>query len=80
MVKWQLKTCPRCGGDVFTASDVDGWYQECLQCSYRRGPTDDVAFRKPLTTEERVSGRKCSELQDVLADSNEILEEVRLGK
>ena len=35
MVEWKLKSCPRCGGDVFIARDLDGWYEQCLQCSYR---------------------------------------------
>ncbi len=61
MVTWQLKACPRCGGDVFIASDVDGWYQECLQCSYRRDLPDEVAFTDLPTAVERVSGVKRSE-------------------
>jgi len=31
-----LKRCPRCGGNIFLDKDHDGWYYECLQCSYRR--------------------------------------------
>jgi len=44
MVMWKLRGCPRCGGDVFSADDVDGRYQECLQCSYRR---DQVGAVEP---------------------------------
>jgi len=34
---WNLKACPRCGGDLFTETDLDGWqYATCLQCSYSR--------------------------------------------
>ncbi len=36
MVMWRLKSCPRCGGDVFIDRDLGGWYEQCLQCSYRR--------------------------------------------
>jgi ribosomal protein S27AE len=35
MVSWKFKKCPRCGGDLFMDSDMDGWYEQCLQCSYR---------------------------------------------
>jgi len=31
-----LKSCPRCGGDLFIDRDADGWFEQCLQCSYRR--------------------------------------------
>ncbi|MDP3878938.1 MAG: hypothetical protein Q8Q07_01355 [Dehalococcoidales bacterium] len=36
MVMWKLKNCPRCQGDLFVDRDIDGWYAQCLQCSYRR--------------------------------------------
>ncbi len=36
MVMWKLKNCPRCGGDLFIDRDIDTWYVQCLQCSYRR--------------------------------------------
>jgi hypothetical protein len=33
MVMWELKKCPRCGGDMFIDRDIYGWYEKCLQCS-----------------------------------------------
>jgi ribosomal protein S27AE len=30
------RRCPRCGGNIFLDKDYDGWYMECLQCSYTR--------------------------------------------
>ena len=36
MTMWKLKTCPRCQGDLFMDKRLDGWYQQCLQCGYRR--------------------------------------------
>jgi DNA-directed RNA polymerase subunit M/transcription elongation factor TFIIS len=36
MTMWKLKTCPRCQGDLFVERDMDGWFQQCLQCGYRR--------------------------------------------
>lgn len=34
MYMWKSKGCPRCGGDIFTDRDLDGWYEQCLQCGY----------------------------------------------
>jgi hypothetical protein len=34
MALWELKKCPRCGGDMFIDRDIYGWYEKCLQCSY----------------------------------------------
>jgi hypothetical protein len=36
MATWKIKSCPRCGGDLFVYSDLEGWYEECLQCAYER--------------------------------------------
>jgi ribosomal protein S27AE len=36
MLNWLLKSCPRCGGDVYIDRDADGWFEQCLQCSYRK--------------------------------------------
>ena len=35
MAIWKFDMCPRCGGDIFVDRDMDSWYEECLQCSYR---------------------------------------------
>ncbi len=36
MAKWKLKNCPRCGGDVYLDRDLNNWYEQCLQCSFRQ--------------------------------------------
>jgi len=36
MTKWKLRSCPRCGGDVYLDSDLNNWYEQCLQCSFRQ--------------------------------------------
>ena len=46
MVEWKFKSCPRCGGDIFIAKDIDGWYEQCLQCSYQRELKDLAEFKK----------------------------------
>lgn len=35
MTRWKVKACPRCKGDMFLDRDLDSWYEQCLQCSYR---------------------------------------------
>jgi len=30
------KRCPRCNGNIYLDSDLVGWYEKCLQCSYTR--------------------------------------------
>jgi hypothetical protein len=36
MTMWKLRNCPRCQGDLFLDKDLYGWYEQCLQCGYRR--------------------------------------------
>ena len=33
-MKWRLRSCPRCGGDIMIYVDFDGWHETCLQCGY----------------------------------------------
>jgi len=46
MGMWKFKNCPRCQGDLFIDKDLDGWYEQCLQCSYRHELKDIVEFKK----------------------------------
>ena len=56
MVMWKLRNCPRCQGDLFLDRDMDGWYQQCLQCGYRRGmkPLAEAGHKPPMPETERV--------------------------
>ncbi|MDP2920728.1 MAG: hypothetical protein Q8O43_11030 [Dehalococcoidia bacterium] len=45
MPKWRLKACARCSGDVYIDRDIDGWFEQCLQCSYRR-ELKELRYRK----------------------------------
>jgi hypothetical protein len=49
MVRWKLKSCPRCRGDVFLDRDQYGWYEQCLQCSYRRDLEVIVEVREKIS-------------------------------
>ena len=35
MGKWKISGCPRCSGSLFVDRDMDGWYEQCINCSYR---------------------------------------------
>lgn len=34
MVMWRIKSCPRCGGDIYVDIEGDVIFDHCLQCSY----------------------------------------------
>jgi len=50
MVTWKLKGCPRCMGDLFVSQDMDGWYEQCLQCSFRRELKELDEFKSKPTS------------------------------
>ena len=58
MTMWKFDMCPRCGGDIFIDRDMDGWYEECLQCSYRHDLESTAEFegRPGLKGEVVISG------------------------
>jgi DNA-directed RNA polymerase subunit M/transcription elongation factor TFIIS len=35
MVRWNLKSCPRCGSDMYIEKDFETIYKKCLMCSYQ---------------------------------------------
>jgi hypothetical protein len=59
-MRWKLRSCPRCGGDVFIDGDFYGWYEKCLQCGYcyklrsldEFGQSPARKDRKPVGTPE----------------------------
>ncbi len=46
MTSWKVRSCTRCGGDVFIEKDLEGWYEQCLQCSHRHELKDLALFEK----------------------------------
>lgn len=51
---WKLKSCPKCGGDMFLDTDIDkSWYEQCLQCSYRHELQNIFELKGETVTEER---------------------------
>ena len=43
--------CPKCGGNLFLYNDFDGWYEQCLQCSFTKY-LDVIAENKAKVGEE----------------------------
>ena len=55
MANWKLKSCPRCGGDLYIDRDYNGWYQMCLQCGYMGELKEIAEFNKRLAEKEKQS-------------------------
>jgi len=53
MANWKFRGCPRCQGDIFIDRDLDGWHEQCLQCSYNHELRDIVEFEKDTTHKEK---------------------------
>ena len=55
MGKWKISGCPRCGGSLFVDRDMDGWYEQCINCSYRNGLKISVDNAEKVVTEVKKS-------------------------
>lgn len=51
----RLKSCPRCRGDVVIDRDLDGWYEQCLQCGYQRYLENLTRAPQPVKKEGKVA-------------------------
>lgn len=48
MAVWNMKGCPRCGGDTFLDEDLGAVYEHCLLCGYsRQVPVKNLRSVKP---------------------------------
>ncbi len=54
MATWKFKGCPKCGGDVFLDRDMEDWYEQCLQCSYRHEMKSIAEFQEAAEREEKL--------------------------
>jgi DNA-directed RNA polymerase subunit RPC12/RpoP len=50
MGTWQANRCPRCGGRLFIDNDMDGWYEQCINCSYRNELKEAVGLARVANT------------------------------
>jgi hypothetical protein len=62
MGKWKIHGCPKCGGSLIVDKDEDGWYESCINCSFRNDLTIFVEFPKKADTKVLVS-RKSSKIE-----------------
>ena len=54
IVMWKVKSCPRCGGDLYIDRDLDSWYEQCLLCSYSNELRDLYELKKsPAKTDKK---------------------------
>ena len=42
--------CPKCGGTLYLDRDYNGWYEQCLMCSYMKDLA--VVYQKEVKTEK----------------------------
>ena len=45
-MKFWLKACPKCGGDLKLQPDIAGEYVECVQCGLELSPVQERVFRR----------------------------------
>ena len=64
---WKFKACPRCGGDVFIDSDEDGWYEQCLQCSYHTDLPIAIEVREKVSKRNLRQVERASKMSKVSA-------------
>jgi ribosomal protein S27AE len=58
MTRWKSKGCPKCGGNVFIDRDLDCWYEQCLQCSYRKELESVFKYKRKSSPAREESGNK----------------------
>ena len=63
MAMWRMKSCPRCRrGDTYIYKDDDKWFEQCLQCAYRRElkPLSTAKGKQPVPDREESEMKKAS--------------------
>jgi len=45
--------CPKCGGKMFFYTDLESWYAECVECSYRYNLVDKANSIEALSQSEK---------------------------
>ena len=60
MGKWKISGCPRCGGSLFADRDMDGWYEQCINCSYRNELKASLKSTEKLVTKKNLPSMQLS--------------------
>lgn len=50
---WKFRSCPKCGGDLYVDYDLNGWYEECLQCGYMHDMKTVLEIKKETKEDKR---------------------------
>lgn len=53
MTIWKYDMCSQCGGDLYVARGMDGWYEKCVHCSYHHNLQTTADLAKALTQNEK---------------------------
>lgn len=43
---WKFRSCPKCSGDLYVDYDLNGWYEQCLQCGYMQDLKSILEIKK----------------------------------
>ena len=60
MIRWKLKGCPRCSGDLNILHDALGYYEDCLQCGYHHYYKDGYVDIFQNRSEEKENDDNCN--------------------
>ena len=55
-VMWKLRSCPRCGGDIYIDEDWQVRYEQCLQCGYLNDMPGEVKVCRQSDDKEKNEG------------------------
>lgn len=50
---WKLRSCPKCSGDLYVDYDLNGWYEQCLQCGYMHDLKSILEIKKQPNENKR---------------------------
>ncbi len=58
MVRYWMKVCPRCAGDLREEFDIYGRYISCVQCGYILNQLEELQLMQAGTLREAVPAEK----------------------
>ena len=58
----QLKSCPKCSGDLAVDRDIYGWFRQCIQCSYIQDISEAAVKQIAARVKNRTKARTTAEV------------------
>jgi hypothetical protein len=58
MIRWWLKRCSKCGGDLYEENGSHGRYIQCFQCGRVLSDLEEMSLRRPSFAEMNVGLRR----------------------